>query len=223
MTDTVATPRGPLRRRTRTTAAVQNTGYAIGVGTLLFLMYLVLRTQGIDCDRRFLVVAILALGIAMAFSFIGGSAKAEGKLPLPEKWSPVTFAVSGGIAAFLIVLLAGWQMYKCDPAAPPVDPVVTTTDTATTAATDTSAETLSLSLPEGATLQQAFQAFEIATKTKVVTRNCSAELLGEVVGPATIDAPSPKAWLEKVRLRITQTVRYDVVEVEKIRYEITCR
>ena len=38
----------------------------------------------VPCESRFLVVIVLAFGAALASSFLGGTAAAKGKLPIPE-------------------------------------------------------------------------------------------------------------------------------------------
>lgn len=93
-------------------------GYFAGGLTLLFFMWLVvlsIRGQPVPCEERFLPIAVLALGTALAFGFIGGSAKAEGTLPnIPGIDSPITFALAGGVAALLVVLSVGWILYADD-------------------------------------------------------------------------------------------------------------
>jgi hypothetical protein len=45
---------------------------------------------------KFIVVAVLAIGTALATSFLGGTAAVNGKVPLPFlKDSPMTFAAGG--------------------------------------------------------------------------------------------------------------------------------
>ena|GEM_PF-5770408 len=81
-------------------------GVIIGSATLVFLMILVFMTlfgAVIDQATRYLIVAILALGTALATSFLSGSAAAEGKLPFSLSGKPITFSVTGGIATFVIV------------------------------------------------------------------------------------------------------------------------
>lgn len=90
-------------------------GVALGSLTLIFLMgFVALATAGtqVPCDSRFLVVSVLALGAALASSFLGGSAAAEGVFPLPfAKDHPLKFSVTGGIAVLIIVLFAGSRLY----------------------------------------------------------------------------------------------------------------
>src|SRR6202163_2292456 len=71
-------------------------GFISGALTLLFFMLIVILSilnYAIPCSGRFPAVAVLALGVALGLSFIGGAATAEGTLPLPAGLnSPVKFA-----------------------------------------------------------------------------------------------------------------------------------
>jgi len=55
---------------------------------------------------------VLAIGVALSISFLGGTAFASGKLA-NAIWGvhPVTFRVGGGIAVFVIVFLIGYVAY----------------------------------------------------------------------------------------------------------------
>jgi tetratricopeptide (TPR) repeat protein len=87
-------------------------GGACGAGTLLFLMWLSVRSSPIPCESRFLVVAVLALGAALASAFIGGSVAAVGRLPLPfTVRHPIRVSAAGGAAVLLAVALFGYWMY----------------------------------------------------------------------------------------------------------------
>ena len=90
-------------------------GYGSLILTLVFLISLVVAdTLGFPVrdSSRMLVVFVLAIGISAAASFVGGDAAAKGTIPFPfAKESPVTFSVSGGIAAFVITLLIGYYAY----------------------------------------------------------------------------------------------------------------
>ena len=91
-------------------------GLMIGVMTLLFFMSLVGASvfgREVPCNSRFLVVAILSLGVALASSFIGGKVAAEGRIPLPlVKGHPIRFAAVGGVAALILVLVLGDRFYS---------------------------------------------------------------------------------------------------------------
>jgi hypothetical protein len=55
---------------------------------------------------------VLALGAALSGSFLGGSAAAEGKIPLPfVKDHPIAFSAGGGVAILVIVLVIGYYIY----------------------------------------------------------------------------------------------------------------
>lgn len=108
------------------------TGALFGGLTLLFFMALVLLAafdRPIPCESRFLVVIVLALGGALASSFIGGSAAAKGEIPLQiATRNPIGFSVVGGIAVMLLLMVAGHFGYESsctgvgnDAAAQPAD------------------------------------------------------------------------------------------------------
>jgi hypothetical protein len=62
-------------------------------------------------ESKFLVTVVLALGTALSSAFLGGTAAAAGKIPI-FKDSPMKFTVTGGIAAFVIVLVLGHFLYQ---------------------------------------------------------------------------------------------------------------
>ncbi|MBE7499336.1 MAG: hypothetical protein HS113_03310 [Verrucomicrobiales bacterium] len=92
-------------------------GAVFGGLTLLFFMALVVVTMtGANGDlgrgTRQLIAVVMAFATALSFSFIGGSAAANGHLSLPfVKSHPVAFGVSGGIGVFVIVLLLGLTVF----------------------------------------------------------------------------------------------------------------
>jgi hypothetical protein len=56
--------------------------------------------------------SVLAIGIALSISFLGGTAFVSGKLGnLPWGVNPVTFRAGGGIAVFVIILIIGYFIY----------------------------------------------------------------------------------------------------------------
>jgi hypothetical protein len=84
-------------------------GFVAGAITLLFVMGLVLTSLAIKevpQGSRFLVLIVVAVGMALSSSFLGGSAVASGKIPF-FKDTPLVFSATGGIAVFVIVLLIG--------------------------------------------------------------------------------------------------------------------
>jgi hypothetical protein len=91
-------------------------GLVSGALVLLFFMSLVVASTldaGVPCSSRFLVVVVLALGIGLSFSFIGGTAVARGQLAIGKlKEHPFTVAATGGFAAVVIVLVLGNTYYS---------------------------------------------------------------------------------------------------------------
>jgi len=94
---------------------VRVSGFVIFIVTLLFFIGLTGYTifvGPVPEDAKFFVVAVLALGMAGSFGFVGGSAMAEGKIPLPgSKKHPVVYSIAGGVAVFLIVFALGMWLY----------------------------------------------------------------------------------------------------------------
>ncbi len=90
-------------------------GMVFGGLTLVFFMALVFAAvldKPVPDPARFLVVAVLSLGVALSFAFIGGDAAAKGQLPLPGiEEHAATFSVAGGIGVFVIVLLIASTLY----------------------------------------------------------------------------------------------------------------
>src|SRR4051794_11128011 len=84
-------------------------GYVCAVIALLF--FIGLTFIPISCGQRFPAIVVLALATALASAFIGGSASASGQLPLPKGMSPVKFAVTGGIAVLIILLILGHTLW----------------------------------------------------------------------------------------------------------------
>jgi hypothetical protein len=90
-------------------------GAVFGGLTLAFFMLLVLLSvfgHVVPAEGRFPVVVVLALGSALAVSFLGGDAAAKGVIPIPwVKTHPIAFSVSGGLAVLVIVLGLGYWLY----------------------------------------------------------------------------------------------------------------
>lgn len=83
---------------------------AVFVITLAFMMLLVTLATVFDKqvppNSRFLVVIVLALGAGFGAAGMGGSAAANGSIPIPGVQNhPVAVSVTGGIAVMFIVLL----------------------------------------------------------------------------------------------------------------------
>lgn len=90
-------------------------GVVFGGFALLFLGLLVVLSlfgREIPTTSRFIVVAFLALTIGLSSTFLGGDAVTRGGVNLPFfKESPMSFAATGGIGAFVIVLVLGYVLY----------------------------------------------------------------------------------------------------------------
>lgn len=89
-------------------------GVAFGFLTFLFFGILVVASltgKSVPPDSRILVVALLALGVALSASFLGGAASVSGKLPLPWGMDPVSFSAVGGIGVFILVFLIGYVAF----------------------------------------------------------------------------------------------------------------
>jgi hypothetical protein len=87
-------------------------GFCCIVLAIVFLMAMIALDREIRDNNRMLVVFVLALTVAAAQAFLGGAAAANGQIPIP--WieeSPVKFSITGGGAAFVIVLLLGYWTY----------------------------------------------------------------------------------------------------------------
>lgn len=91
-------------------------GFVSGVVTLLFFMGLVLVSmlwdKTVPQGGKWAATVVLSLGVGLASSFLGGSARASGKLKIPfMKDNPVGFAIVGGGAMTLIFILIGYYTY----------------------------------------------------------------------------------------------------------------
>ena len=92
----------------------QRAGFVVGTITLLFFMFLVvagISGHGVPLESRFPVVAVLALGCALATTFLGGEAVATGKIPFFSNAHPLAISTSGGVAVLVIVLVLGHYFY----------------------------------------------------------------------------------------------------------------
>lgn len=77
-------------------------GVVFSAVTVLFLMFLVMAPPP-EASRRVFDV-LMALCVASASAFLGGTAAARGKLPF-FKDAPVQFSAVGGVAVFVVVFL----------------------------------------------------------------------------------------------------------------------
>lgn len=96
-------------------ASAFNIGVTFGGITLIFFMVLILLSvfgHPVPKDSRFLVVIVLGLTGGLSAGVLGGSASARGVIPLPlAKEHPLTIAVTGGIAALVILLVLGSRLF----------------------------------------------------------------------------------------------------------------
>lgn len=92
----------------------QTAGFVSGAFTLLFLISLVfasLSGHEVPTGSRFLVIAVFALGCALAATFLGGEAAASGRIPFVGDAHPLAISTTGGIAVLIIVLVLGHYFY----------------------------------------------------------------------------------------------------------------
>ena len=100
--------------------------YAAGALTLLFMMGLFAYSTVTQSPlpsgttERFVIIAIVAFGAALASGFLGGEAAAKGSIPFRFATKhPLTFSMTGGIAVFVIVFALGSVLYPDDDDAVP--------------------------------------------------------------------------------------------------------
>lgn len=91
-------------------------GLVFGSVTLLFFMGLTAAAvmgHQIPPASRSIVVIVLAFGFALSASFVGGTARANGQITIPgtKQVRPISFAVAGGVAAFVVVFALGELFY----------------------------------------------------------------------------------------------------------------
>jgi hypothetical protein len=97
---------------------VRKAGLAVGALTLLYMMalalLLILANVKLSNDARIILIFVLAVGLALAFSFIGGHAAASGTIPLVAR-HPLKFTTGGGVAVFLIVFFTAKVAWTGEP------------------------------------------------------------------------------------------------------------
>lgn len=103
-------PMGFSSSSSRQAAWVLPVGAFFGLLTFLALAGLVFG-KPISPESRVLVVFLVATGISLSAGFLGGTASASGKLPLPGGLGPVSFGATSGIAVFIVVFLVGYFGY----------------------------------------------------------------------------------------------------------------
>ena len=91
------------------------TAAAFGALALVFFMLLsVLAVMGYEVPQtqRFLLVIVLALSGGLSAAFVGGNASARGSIPIHgAQQHPVRFAVSGGVATLILLLIVGTALF----------------------------------------------------------------------------------------------------------------
>jgi hypothetical protein len=88
----------------------QAAGFALLAAAIVFFMGLVAFQVPVPCDKRGLVVFILALTTGASATFLGGSASARGTIPF-FRHNFVRVALTGGVATVFLGLLVGFQLY----------------------------------------------------------------------------------------------------------------
>jgi len=88
---------------------------AFGALALFFFMFLIgLAVMGYEVPerQRFLVVIVLALFGGLSAGFLGGNASARGSIPFqPAQEHPVKFALTGGVATLILLLIIGRALF----------------------------------------------------------------------------------------------------------------
>jgi len=89
-------------------------GFASLIFVMMFLMVIVFFSSKVQDDRfsRMAFSSLLGFSCAAAALFFGGSAAAEGRLPLPGGLSPLRFSIGSGVAVFVIVTLLSFYMLR---------------------------------------------------------------------------------------------------------------
>ncbi len=93
---------------------LERSGLYIGIGTILFLMIMVvLSTVGYDVSDKgkFLLLSVLALGAAFSAAALSGRAAVSGEIPFLNNYKPLTISATGGFAIFVLVFVFGYWLY----------------------------------------------------------------------------------------------------------------
>jgi len=177
-------------------------GFAAGLLTLVFFMYMAVFQNG---EANAASIVVLALGAALSFSFIGGKAAAEGKIPI-FKDSPVAFTVAGGAAVFVIMLLLGWFLFVKDQTPNPRN-----------------SEYVEMTFGSQRELIGVIQDLEsVKDITVTFAKSCPAAFPQTLVSSGTHRGKDSKDFLENLRERLRDpNVKY-VVNATGRQYEIVC-
>jgi hypothetical protein len=80
-------------------------GAVILVATILMLLFIVVWGPPIGDGKRMPFNALVAFGLAAATFFLGGSAHASGKIPLPRGRSLISVTLTEGVAVFFLAII----------------------------------------------------------------------------------------------------------------------
>lgn len=88
---------------------------AMGIAILFLISLVVASVMGhpiTDKGTKVLVVFVIALCVALGTAFLTGDQSAKGNLPVPFlKDKPLTISATGGVAAFVIVIVIAYSAY----------------------------------------------------------------------------------------------------------------
>jgi hypothetical protein len=88
-------------------------GAVFAAFTVLSLFFLIIQPQAIPEGNRIPFDIWVAFCLAASASFLGGSASAHGRLPLPfVSDAPIQFSALGGVAIFIVSLLVLVNVYR---------------------------------------------------------------------------------------------------------------
>jgi len=180
-------------------------GYAAGVITLLFFMYVAAVQQG---QANFAHVIVVAVGVALAAVFLGGDAAAKGAITLPfMKDNPLGFAFTGGIAVFVVVLGLGWALFLRGQSPEPQNP-----------------ESVSMGFAQPREIGAVVQDLESAKDVTVAySKSCPAEFAKTLVSAGTHQGDNPKDFLERLQERLREPPATYTVLASGRRDEIACK
>lgn len=177
-------------------------GYASGLLTLLYFMYIASQ----DVEATFAHVIVVALGVALAVSFLGGDAMAKGRLPLPlVKVAPISFSVGGGVAVFVIVTLLGRWVFLADRGVEPVSELTATFE-------------------EPVSLDTAIDVLRQRRHVTVrISPTCPANATQRLLPAGTYFGSSPEDYLDELLSRLDETFEHRVQAMGGgRRFEIVC-
>ncbi|MDN8601515.1 hypothetical protein Q0A17_19200 [Citrobacter sp. S2-9] len=83
-------------------------GLSLGALTLIFLMVVVIMSMlghPLPDNLKYIVISIMAFGLAFSTAFLGGRAVINGAIPGVPGQKAMNFSMTGGVAVFLIVFI----------------------------------------------------------------------------------------------------------------------